>query len=279
MRELAERTHRSAGEITGLIRATQEDTSAAVSAAEHGSARIAEGVQRAMASGEVLKRIHATSTTSAARTREIADATAQQAKDLDRVGVAVREIDEAVEAIRRSTKEQEQSSEEIAKAIESIRDLGMAVQDSTQQQRQGSSMISKASTQMSETLSQIVEATGAQSRSGETIEQTLRVFSEVSAETVRRRRRSPPPWRRCSSAPAGSRTSRAASAPARPTPPRAPRAPDGLPPALPLSSLRADYPAGVAGAGTRRRLPVQRVRSGYSRAKASKASAGSGRLT
>ena len=46
-------------------------------------------------------------------------------------------------------------------------------------------MISKASTQISETLSQIVEATVSQSRSGETIEQTLRVFSEVSAETVR----------------------------------------------------------------------------------------------
>jgi methyl-accepting chemotaxis protein len=185
VRELAERTHRSAGEITGLVRATQEDTSAAVSAAQEGSTRISEGVQRAMASGEVLKRIHATSTNSAARAREIADATAQQARDLDRVGVAVREIDGAVQAIRRSTKEQELSSEEIAKAIESIRDLGLAVQDSTQQQRNGSSMISKASIQVSETLSQIVDATNAQSRSGQAIEQTLGVFSEVSAETVK----------------------------------------------------------------------------------------------
>ena len=97
----------------------------------------------------------------------------------------MREIDGAVEAIRRSTKEQELSSEEIAKAIESIRDLGMAVQDSTQQQRHGSSMISKASIQVSETLSQIVDATNLQSRSGQAIEQTLGVFSEVSAETVK----------------------------------------------------------------------------------------------
>jgi methyl-accepting chemotaxis protein len=183
--ELAERTQRSAGEITGLIRSTQEDTSAAVKAAEDGSKRITEGVQRQVASGQVLERILNTSTTSTARAREIADATAQQAKDLDRVGLAVREIDDAVEAIRRSTKEQEQSSEEIARAITSIRDLGVAVHDSTEHQRRGSSMISKASTQISETLSQIVEATISQSRSGETIEQTLRVFSEVSAETVR----------------------------------------------------------------------------------------------
>jgi methyl-accepting chemotaxis protein len=183
--ELAERTQRSAGEITGLIRATQEDTSAAVTAAEAGSARIADGVQRQVASGAVLQRILTTSTTSTARTREIAEATAQQAKDLDRVGQAVREIDDAVEAIRRSTKEQEQSSGEIARAIASIRDLGVAVHDSTEHQRRGSSMISKASTQISETLSQIVEATISQSRSGETIEQTLRVFSEASAETVR----------------------------------------------------------------------------------------------
>ena len=185
VRELADRTHRSAGEITGLVRATQQDTSAAVRAAEEGSARIAEGVQRAVASGEVLKRILETSTTSAARTREIADATAQQASDLDRVGVAMREIDAAVEEIRRSTQEQEQSSAEMARAIESIRDLGLAVQDSTQQQRNGSSMISKAAMQVSETLSQIVSATSTQKRSGQAIEQTLGVFSEVSAETVK----------------------------------------------------------------------------------------------
>jgi methyl-accepting chemotaxis protein len=184
VRGLAERTHRSAGEITGLSRATQEDTSAAVTAAEHGSARISEGVQRSIASREVLERILATSTTSAARTREIADATAQQAEDLRGVGVAVREIDDAVDAIRHSTREHGQSSEEIAKAIESIRDLGVAVQETTQQQRRGSALISKASTQVSEALSQIVGATSTQSRSGETIEQMLQVFSEVSTETV-----------------------------------------------------------------------------------------------
>jgi methyl-accepting chemotaxis protein len=185
VRELADRTHRSAGEITSLIRSTQEDTSAAVNAVDEGSARIAEGVQRSAASAQVLQRILETSTTSAARTREIAEATTRQAIDLDRVGVAVREIDEAVEAIRSSTREQEQSSEEIAKRVESIRDLGVAVRESTQQQRKGSSLVSKAATQMSETLSQIVGATDAQSRSGETIGQTLRVFSEVSTETVR----------------------------------------------------------------------------------------------
>jgi methyl-accepting chemotaxis protein len=184
VRELAERTHRSAGEITGLIRATQQDTSAAVAAVAKGSARVADGVQRSSVSGRVLERILATSTTSASRTREIADATSRQASDLDRVGAAVREIDEAVDAIHRSTREQELSSEEIARQIASIRDLGGAVRESTEQQRRGSSLVSKAATQMSESLSQIVGATSALSKSGETIEQTLSVFSEVSAETV-----------------------------------------------------------------------------------------------
>jgi methyl-accepting chemotaxis protein len=182
--ELAGRTHRSAGEITGLIRATQQDTSAAVAAVEEGSARVAEGVQRSALSRQVLERILETSTTSASRTREIAEATARQAADLDRVGVAVLEIDEAVDSIHRSTREQERSSEEIARQITNIRDLGTAVQESTEQQRRGSSLVAKAATQMSETLSQIVGETSAQSRSGETIEQTLRVFEDVSTETV-----------------------------------------------------------------------------------------------
>jgi methyl-accepting chemotaxis protein len=185
VRELADRTHRSAGDITDLIRATQQDTTAAVAAVQEGSARVAQGVERSTASAQVLQRILETSTDSAARTREIAEATTRQASDLDRAGVAMREIDVAVQAIRSSTMEQEQSSEEIASRIESIRDLGVAVQQSMQQQRQGSSLISKAAGQVSATLSEIVVATNAQSQSGEAIESTLRVFSEVSAETVR----------------------------------------------------------------------------------------------
>jgi methyl-accepting chemotaxis protein len=185
VRELADRTHRSAGDITDLIRATQEDTSAAVAAVEEGSARVAQGVERSTASAQVLQRILEKSTASAARTREIADATTRQASDLDRAGHAMREIDQAVQAIRQSTLEQQQSSEEIATRIESIRELDASVQQSMQQQRQGSTLISKAAVQISETLSEIVVATNAQSQSGETIESTLRVFSEVSAETVR----------------------------------------------------------------------------------------------
>jgi methyl-accepting chemotaxis protein len=183
--ELAQRTHRSAGEITALIRSTQQDTSAAVAAVEEGSARIAEGVQRSAVSGRALERILSISTTSATRTREIAEATALQAQDLDRVGVAVRDIDDAVDSIHLSTREQERSSEEIARQIASIRDLGGAVQESTERQRRGSSQVSTAAKQMSETLTQIVGETSAQTRSGETIEQTLLVFSEVSGETVR----------------------------------------------------------------------------------------------
>ena len=182
--ELAQRTHRSAGEITGLIRSTQQDTSAAVAAVGEGSARVADGVQRSAVSGRALERILAISTTSASRTREIADATARQAADLDRVGVAVREIDDAVDSIHLSTREQERSSEEIARQVASIRDLGSSVQESTERQRRGSSQVSKAAQQMSETLAQIVGETNAQTRSSATIEQTLLVFSEVSSETV-----------------------------------------------------------------------------------------------
>src|SRR5262249_10971327 len=185
VRKLAERTHRSAGEITGLIRATQSDTSAAVTAVEEGSARVAEGVQRHDASAEVLKRILERSTTSADRSREIAEATARQAADLDRLGVAFRNIDGAVDAIRHSTSEQDRSSEEIAKQIASIRDLGGAGQESTNRPRRGPAPARKAAPQTSDTLSRIVGETSAQSRSGETIEQTLRVFSDVSAENVR----------------------------------------------------------------------------------------------
>jgi methyl-accepting chemotaxis protein len=184
IRELAERVHQSAGEITSLIHSTQHDTSAAVRAVGEGSARVAEGIERQMAPGEVLERILGTNATSAARAREIAEATAQQARDLERAGVAVREIDAGVDAIRASTSEQQLATEGIASAVQQIRALGIAVQRSTQQQRRDSALISKASHRISQTLAQIVEATNSQSRSAATIEETLRVSSAVSTETV-----------------------------------------------------------------------------------------------
>jgi methyl-accepting chemotaxis protein len=182
---LADRTQKSAREIADLIQAVQADTRAAVSAVEEGSARVESGVQRSNVAGKVLDRIIEKTGATTSRVRDIADATRLQASDLERVEGAVQEVEQIVRAIGQSTHDQQLATEEIARAVDNIRNLGAAVRHSTDEQRRSSGLITQAAGHVTEMVSHIAEATGEQTRNAETIEQTLRVFADVS-EAARR---------------------------------------------------------------------------------------------
>jgi methyl-accepting chemotaxis protein len=182
---LAERTHRSAGEIASLIRAVQEDTTGAVGAVEEGSARVERGVQRSNLAGEVLGRILEKTKHSTKRVSEIVDATAQQTEDLERVDHAVEEVQQIVGQINQATHDQNEATKEIAAAVANIRNLGISVKQSTLEQRRGSALITKAASEVAEMISDIASSTSAQQTSSETIQYALRIFTEVAAETIR----------------------------------------------------------------------------------------------
>jgi methyl-accepting chemotaxis protein len=182
---LADRTHRSAREIAELIRAVQEDTSAAVGAVEEGSARVERGVQRSHVAGEVLNQIIEKAAVSTNRVREIVEAAAGQSDDLVRVDSAVREVQEIVSQINQATHDQHAATKEIAEAVESIRGLGGAVRHSTEEQRRGSGLITGAANKITEMVSEIAESTHAQQTSSEIIHHALKVFTSVTEETNR----------------------------------------------------------------------------------------------
>jgi methyl-accepting chemotaxis protein len=182
---LADRTHRSAGEIAELIEAVQEDTGAAVGAVEEGAARVASGVQRSKLAGQVLNQIIDKTETSTNRVREIAEAAAGQSNDLVRVDTAVHEVQEIVSQISQATHDQNAATKEIAAAVENIRSLGTAVRQSTEEQRRGSGLITRAANSMTEMVSGIAESTNAQKASGEIIQHALKVFTSVTEETNR----------------------------------------------------------------------------------------------
>ncbi|MDH3213090.1 MAG: methyl-accepting chemotaxis protein [Myxococcales bacterium] len=186
VKSLANRTHRSTQEIAQLIRSIQHDTSAAVTAVEEGSAKVEKGVQRSNVAGEVLGKIIEKSQNSTARVREIADATARQSGDLERVDRAMNEVKQIVEAINRSTRDQHRATAEIANAVQNIRRLGEDVRRSTDEQREGSGLITNAVNNVAERLNQIAEATQAQTKSCETIHQALSIFRDVMEEATLR---------------------------------------------------------------------------------------------
>lgn len=183
---LAQSTHRSTGQIAGLIRAVQEDTKAAVEAAEAGASRVELGVQRSKVAGEVLRRISEKSSNSAARVHEILEASSLQMGDLQQVDQALQSMADMVDRFDRSARDQQGAASEIDVAVEAIRELGTEVRRSTEEQSRGSSLITNAVTEATTMVGEIVEATQAQAKSTEEIEHALEVFRDVASETNRR---------------------------------------------------------------------------------------------
>lgn len=180
---LADRTHRSAREIAGLIHAVQQDTEAAVSAVAEGGTLVARGVQRSNVAGEVLGRIIEKTRSSSERVHQIVDATNRQALDLDRVDHALAEVKSIVLQINQSSHDQYVSTQEIGSAVENIRSLGAAVRASTDEQRRGSRLITNAAKNVNKMVNRIAKATSAQTKGSETIQTALQVFTDVTEET------------------------------------------------------------------------------------------------
>jgi methyl-accepting chemotaxis protein len=183
---LAGRTHRSTQEIATLVRAVQDDTAAAVEAAEEGAAKVKTGVQRSNVAGKVLAMISEKSTGSLEMVGAIAEASTRQSRDLERVEGAMSEVGSIVAQINRSTLDQQAATGEIAKAVDNIRSLGTGVRASTEEQRRGSRLITESVTHVSGMIEQIVSTTQAQGKSGETITHSLQVFRDVARESTRR---------------------------------------------------------------------------------------------
>ena len=183
---LAGRTHRSTQEIATLVQAVQDDTAAAVEAAEEGAAKVKTGVQRSNVAGKVLAMISEKSTGSLEMVGAIAEASTLQSRDLERVEGAMSEVGTIVAQINRSTLDQQAATGEIAKAVDNIRSLGTGVRASTEEQRRGSKLITESVTHVSGMIEQIVSTTQAQGKSSETISHSLQVFRDVARESTRR---------------------------------------------------------------------------------------------
>jgi methyl-accepting chemotaxis protein len=183
---LAQGTHRSTQEIEQLIRAVQEDTAAAVAAAEEGAAKLGKGVRRSNEAGDVLKVISEKSQNSTERVHEILEAASRQIEDLLRVDQAVNEVTRIVERFGHSARDQQSATSEIAESVEKIRLLGLDVRRSMDEQRRGGGLITSAVSNVSNLIGQIAEATQSQTKSSENIQNALQIFRDATSETERR---------------------------------------------------------------------------------------------
>jgi methyl-accepting chemotaxis protein len=121
VRKLADRTTKATQEIAGTITVIQQETTAAVTAMEKGTAQVQHGVTATMEAGNKLRQIIEGSEHAADRIVRIATAATQQANATEQVSSSIAEI-------ARISQESASGAQESARACEELSHLAMALE-------------------------------------------------------------------------------------------------------------------------------------------------------
>jgi methyl-accepting chemotaxis protein len=173
IRELSERTASSTREITGLIKAVQEEVRNALSSMSAGTRLVEAGVALSHDAGKTLNNILESATSASNMGKEIAAATKQQAEGSENVTRAVEKLQGMVKQINAATAQQADGSQHILKAVESMREVAHYVRQAMIEQKSGSSMISASAEQMIDMIHQIFEVAADQSGQSQKIVATM----------------------------------------------------------------------------------------------------------
>ncbi|MCP3983030.1 MAG: HAMP domain-containing protein [bacterium] len=186
VKELADRTGQSTGEISQLISHIQEETGQAVTAVGEGESRVAVGVARSREAGDRLRAILEAARTSHERVDQIVRATESQSEEIGRVEGAMGGMREMVERVHDTISHQKRTSGEIIGGVGQVRNLAAKVQGATAQQRSESAQVVQAIEQVAEGLAQIRGATQNQLGASAQVEGARDIFREIAEENARR---------------------------------------------------------------------------------------------
>ncbi len=137
IKDLAERTSSSTGEIAKLIKSVQEESLSAVKSMRSGKERVIEGAKTASGAAQALAKIIESSDRSVKTAIEIEQATTRQVDAVQQVAGAITNVHERVQQIEKATQEQTRGSELIAAAAEKISDIAREVRKAMDEQARG----------------------------------------------------------------------------------------------------------------------------------------------
>ena len=155
MKELAERTDQSTGEIASLIKAVQQEVQNAGISMQKGISAVADGLKLAKASEEALTKVLASSQRSSEMSRAIKRSTGEQARAVGQVSEATELVRTMVDNIARATAEQSKSVDLVSAAADKMKQLSHAVGVATREQATSSSQIAQVTERVSERSRQI----------------------------------------------------------------------------------------------------------------------------
>jgi methyl-accepting chemotaxis protein len=173
IKQLAEKTRNSTGEIGNVIEDVLEKTAMAVKNIHEAQGSIESGALLSRKSGEALERIVQGVKGSANQAGEIARATVEQAKGSQMIQKAMENMSQMVVQIRSATCEQERGSELIVAAVERMKQMNLQVCNSTSEHDGASRDIAHATENITAMIERIKEACAEQGRCGGRIAEAM----------------------------------------------------------------------------------------------------------
>jgi methyl-accepting chemotaxis protein len=178
--KLAERVLASTKEISGLIRAVQDESGRAVSAIEGGARRVEEGVDLAAEAGVSLEEITAAARDSGGRIDEIVQAVQEQTRAAARVAELMEGVSRGVGIIRSAGEEQERGNEVVMNSTTAVRSVARQVSRTTEEQAVGGSRIRDSMENVRDAVDRMQESLRQQSASCSDVATSLeRIFERT----------------------------------------------------------------------------------------------------
>jgi methyl-accepting chemotaxis protein len=165
IKELAERTRSSTGEIAQLIKGVQQETDRAVKAIDTAERSIEEGALLSGKSGQALEKIVKGVKSSTDQMNAIARAAMEQAGGSRMINEAMEKVSRMVQQIGSATKEQAKVSDYIVATVERMTGFAGQVRISTREQAKVSGTIANSTENITGMISNIKSACTIQSES------------------------------------------------------------------------------------------------------------------
>ncbi|HKJ04673.1 MAG TPA: HAMP domain-containing methyl-accepting chemotaxis protein [Geopsychrobacteraceae bacterium] len=184
IRNLAERTTTSAGEITEIINNLQSGTRTAVEAIEAGSERAKQEVAHSHAAGNILERLHEGALKSTEQVQSIVDQTHKQSEESRKISQEASSITDMLEQVASSMGMQTESTRQMADSAKSMTSIAAKVKMSTDEQNRGGQQIAQSIEHIQQMIEQIDASTQNQNlRSKEAVGavSSARKIAEITA--------------------------------------------------------------------------------------------------
>ena len=180
IKDLAERTTSSTGEIARLIKSVQQESKAAVEAMRAGKDQVVDGMRLAYGAAEALSTIIDSSLRAREVSTMIEKATTQQVSAVRQLSDAINNVHERIRSIERSTAEQSKGGELIASASEKMSDIAGEVRRAMAEQTRGIKDFARSLDETKEIVNSVAGSTKSQSDDTLKLVRSMERFLEIA---------------------------------------------------------------------------------------------------